>query len=477
MDIKRIDENTLIIEKGFKQEMKTDAVIYADKEIENFIEKEALNQIINVTTLPGIVGKAYAMPDIHKGYGFPIGGIAAFDVESGIISPGGIGYDINCGVRLLKTNLKLFDVEKKKKELTLALYKNIPLGVGSEGPIHLTDSDWKELIRKGAGWAVEKGYGEEDDLEFIESNGKIFAEGYGISKKAYDRGRDQLGTLGSGNHFLEVSFVDEIYDEEKAKVFELEKNMICIMIHTGSRGFGHQIATDYTSLMVKVSQKYGIKLHDKELACAPFNSEEGRRYFDAMSAAANFAWANRQILKHFTQKAIMNALSISKNELGIKTIYDVAHNIAKIEQHIVNGKMKKVIVHRKGATRAFPKNMSDIPKKYIDVGQPIIIPGDMGRYSYLLVGLPSAMDKSFGSTCHGAGRVLSRTKAIENSKNRDIKSELEKKGIIVMANSKVTLEEEISEAYKDVTKVVKVVESVGISSKVVRFKPICVVKG
>lgn len=474
---KRINENIILIEKSYKEGMRTNAVIYADKEIERSIEKEALDQIINVTTLPGIVGNAYAMPDIHKGYGFPIGGVAAFDIEKGVISPGGIGYDINCGVRLLRTNLKFKDVEEKKKELTSHLYKNIPLGVGSEGPIHLKESDWNELIRKGALWAVERGFGEEEELDFIESKGRMFSEGYGVSKKAKERGANQLGTLGSGNHFLEVSFVDEIYDEEIAKIFGIEKEQICVLIHTGSRGFGHQIATEYTSLMIKASQKYDIRLYDKELACAPFSSDEGRKYFDAMCASANFAWANRQIIKHFAQKAIMNALSISESELGIKTIYDVAHNIAKVEEHTIDGKTRKLIVHRKGATRAFPKLHKELPKEYKEVGQPVIIPGDMGRYSYLLVGLETSMEISFGSTCHGAGRVLSRTKAIESSKGRDIKKELENKGIIVMANSKITLAEEVSDAYKDVSRVVEVVDRVGISKKIARFKPISVIKG
>lgn len=474
---RRIDENTIVIEKGYKEGMNTNAVIYVNKEIENLIEKEALEQIINVTTLPGIVGNAYAMPDIHKGYGFPIGGVAAFDVEKGIISPGGIGYDINCGVRLLKTNLKLNDIEKRKKEIVARLYEMIPLGVGSEGPIHLTDTDWNEIIRKGVVWAIEKGFGQGEEVDFIESNGKMYSEGYGVSKKAKERGSNQLGTLGSGNHFLEVSFVEEIYDDKIAKHFEIEKEQICVLIHTGSRGFGHQIATEYTSLMVKSAQKYNIKLYDKELACAPFVSDEGKRYFDAMCAAANFAWANRQIIKHFAQKAMMKALSISENMLGMRTVYDVAHNIAKIEEHNIGGKVKKLIVHRKGATRAFPKLHHEVPKIYREVGQPVIIPGDMGRYSYLLVGMEISMEKSFGSTCHGAGRILSRTKAIESSKGRDIKKELEGKGILVMANSKATLAEEISDAYKDVAVVVDIVDDLGISKKVARFKPIAVIKG
>lgn len=475
--MRRIDKNTILIEKGFKEGMRTDAIIYADEYIEKHIEKEAVNQIVNVTTLPGIVGKAYAMPDIHKGYGFPIGGVAAFDIEKGIISPGGIGYDINCGVRLLLTSLKISDIVDKKREITSSLYRNIPLGVGSEGPINLTESDWRELIRKGVRWACERGFGDEEDVEFIESNGVMRCEGEGVSKKAKERASRQLGTLGSGNHFLEVSYVDEVYKEDVAGLLGLEKGKVCVMIHTGSRGFGHQIATEYTLAMLKASQKYGIKLYDKELACAPFKSEEGQRYFDSMAAAANFAWANRQILKHFTQKALMEALSISKSSLGLKTIYDVAHNIAKIEEHEVDGKILKVVVHRKGATRAFPPNHKELPARYQEIGQPVIIPGDMGRYSYLLVGLSDSMRRSFGSTCHGAGRILSRTKAMEGFKGRDIKKELEEKGVYVMANSKATLLEEMPDAYKDVSHVVDVMDSANISAKVVRFKPVCVIKG
>ncbi|MGC8867587.1 MAG: RtcB family protein [Elusimicrobiales bacterium] len=477
MAIRRVDPFTILIDKDHKNGMKTDVVIYADEEIEKGIENQALIQALNVATLPGVAGRVIVMPDIHKGYGFPIGGVAAFDIDNGIISPGGIGYDINCGVRLLATSLRISDIEKKKKDITSHLYRNIPLGVGSEGYIKLSDSDWRQVIKKGARWSCENGFGTEEDLKFIESKGSVLCEGYGVSRKAKERGENQLGTLGSGNHFVEVSFVDELYDEKVAYGFGLEKGMVCVMIHTGSRGFGHQIATEYTSIMLKASEKYGIKLYDRELACAPFRSDEGQRYFDAMCSAANFAWANRQILKHLTEKALLSALSISKSSLSLRTVYDVAHNIAKIEEHPVGGVIRRVVVHRKGATRAFAGGSLDIPDDYREFGQPVIIPGDMGRYSYVLVGLETAVEKSFASSCHGAGRLLSRTKAIESSKGRDIRKELEEKGISVMANSKATLAEEIPDAYKDVSRVVDVVDRALISKKVARLKPLCVIKG
>lgn len=473
----RKDENTIIIKKGYKDGMKTDAVIYVNSILEKSIEREALNQIINVSTLNGIVGPAIAMPDIHKGYGFPIGGVAAFDIENGIISPGGIGYDINCGVRLISTSLRRTEVEERKKELITLLYSNIPLGVGSEGKLRVSDEDYKELLRKGAGWAIEKGYGNSDDYKNIESNGNINTDISTVTEKAKERARSQLGTLGSGNHFLEVSYLSEIYNEKIAEKLSFFKDQIFVMIHTGSRGFGHQICSDYINIMFKASKKYDIKLYDRELSCAPFLSEEGQRYFNAMNAACNFAWANRQILKDLTEKAFLKVFRISKEMLAFKTIYDLAHNIAKVETHIVNGKERKLIVHRKGATRAFPQGHNELNEIYKDIGQPIIIPGDMGRSSYLLFAKNESMNKSFGSSCHGAGRILSRTKAIEISRRRDIIKELEEKGIFIMANSRDTILEELSDAYKDVDEVVNVVERLGISEKVLKLKPLCVIKG
>ncbi|MEW6012490.1 MAG: RtcB family protein [Elusimicrobiota bacterium] len=473
----RKDDNTLVVKKGYKEGMLTDAVIYADREIEKTLEVDAINQIINVTTLPGIVGNAIAMPDIHKGYGFPIGGVAAFDIEKGIISPGGIGYDINCGVRLISTSLKKEEVDKRKKELVLSLYSEVPLGVGSKGSIKLTDSDYSVLLKKGALWAVEKGYGNEEDLENIESKGFLDLEDLVVGRKAMERGRKQMGSLGSGNHFLEVQYIDEIFDEKAADELGFFKGQIFVMIHTGSRGFGHQICSDYVNIMIGAARKYGIRLYDKELSCAPFKSEEGQNYFNSMKAAANFAWANRQILKYISEKVFLKVFGISPKMLSFKTVYDVAHNIAKIEKHDINGEKKEVLVHRKGATRAFGPLDCEVSEKYRKFGQPVIIPGDMGRESYLLLGQNLSMNKSFGSSCHGAGRVMSRSMAIENAKGKDIKKELYDKGILLMAGSKDTIAEEMSDAYKDVSDVVKVIERVGISKRLLRLKPICVIKG
>ncbi|MEF3280339.1 MAG: RtcB family protein [Elusimicrobiota bacterium] len=477
MNLEKIDENCFVIKKGYKEGMNSDAIIYANENLIKNIEQDAINQLINITTLPGIAGPAIAMPDIHKGYGFPIGGVAAFNIEKGIISPGGIGYDINCGVRLVKTDLKKKDIEGKIKEIAYSIFRDTPVGVGSEGKIYLSDKEYEKVFKKGAKWAIENGYGSSDDIEFIESKGAIETETYSVTQKAKERGRRQLGTLGSGNHFIEVQFVDEVYDEKAAYAFGIEKDTITIMIHTGSRGFGHQICSDYINIMLKALQKYGISLHDKELACAPFDSKEGRDYFNAMNAASNFAWANRQILKHFIETAFIKALKISPNMLSAKTLYDVAHNIAKVENHTVDGKNVKVIVHRKGATRSFPAFNPELPKGYMEIGQPVIIPGDMGRYSYLLYGLDGAMKKTFGTSCHGAGRLMSRAKSVEIAKRRNIKSELEKNGILVLADLIRTINEEMPDAYKDVKDVVEVVSNSGIAAKVARLKPLCVIKG
>ncbi len=418
------------------------------------------------------------MPDIHTGYGFAIGGVAAFELKNGIISPGGVGYDINCGVRLIRTNLTKDDVLPKIKELVNALYNEIPTGVGSKGKIRLNQNEEKELLKKGARWAVENGYGESSDLEKIESDGCIEgADPSLISEKAYERGGSQQGTLGSGNHFLEVQYIDEIYDRKSAERLGLFKDQITVMIHTGSRGFGHQVCTDFLEIMKEASKKYGIELSDRELACAPFDSREAQDYLGAMRAAANFAWANRQCIMHWAKEVFMKIFNISPSMLGFSLIYDVAHNIAKIEEHTVNGKKMRLIVHRKGATRAFPKGHPELPEIYRDIGQPVIIPGDMGRYSYLLLGTEKSMLETFGSTCHGAGRVLSRHQAIKKAKGRSISREMEDKGIIVRSAGRETLAEEMSEAYKDVSNVIDVVHNAGISTKVVRMKPLGVIKG
>lgn len=476
--LRRIDENRLEVLKDYKPGMRTNGIIFVDTELEKELEKESIEQVANVATLPGIVVSSLAMPDIHTGYGFAIGGVAAFDLKEGIISPGGVGYDINCGVRLIRSNLTKDEILPKIKELVNALYNEIPTGVGSKGKIRLDSSSEKELLRKGAKWAVENGFGSPSDLERIESGGCIDgADPSVISDKAYERGRAQQGTLGSGNHFLEVQYVDEVYDEKAASQLGIFKGQVTVMIHTGSRGFGHQVCTDFLEVMERAAKKYGIELPDKELACAPFESPEAQDYLSAMRAAANYAWANRQCLMHWTKECFRRVFNISPRELGFTLIYDVAHNIAKIEEHIVNGKKLKLIVHRKGATRAFPPGHPELPDIYKNLGQPVIIPGDMGRYSYLLLGTAKAMEETFGSTCHGAGRLLSRHQAIKKAKGRSISREMEDRGIIVRSAGRETLAEEMSEAYKDVSNVVEVVHRAGISKKVAKLKPIGVIKG
>ncbi|MBI4656706.1 MAG: RtcB family protein [Elusimicrobia bacterium] len=476
--LKRLDSNRLLAPKTYKQGMRTDAVIYADEKIEKLLETEAIEQIANVATLPGITGNALAMPDIHTGYGFPIGGVAAFDAQEGIISPGGVGYDINCGVRLLRTNLKKEVVQPKIKDLVYRLYSEIPLGVGSEGKIKLSRESHEKLLLKGSAWAVEHGYGTSQDIERTESDGRLDgADPSIISHKAYERGKQQQGTLGSGNHFLEVQTVDEIFDETAAQKFGLFKGQITVMIHTGSRGFGHQVCTDFLETMRRASNRYEIYLPDRELACAPFTSKEGLDYFAAMKAAANYAWANRQCLTHWTREVFMRIFTISPRDMQMDLVYDVAHNIAKLEEHVIDGKKKKFIVHRKGATRAFGPGHPELPEIFRETGQPVIIPGDMGRYSYLLLGTAQAMKETFGSTCHGAGRVMSRHEAIRRARGRSIAAELEKTGIIAKSAGRETLSEEMPEAYKNISNVIDVVCNSGISRKIARFKPIGVIKG
>lgn len=476
--IKRIDSNRLEVPIDYKPGMRTKGIIYLNKDLESGLESQAIDQVANVATLPGIVGVSLAMPDIHAGYGFPIGGVAAFDFKEGIISPGGVGYDINCGVSLLRSNLQKKDIVNKIKDLVNALYQEIPSGVGSKGKTKLTIEDVKKILIKGAEWAVSEGFGSASDIERMESRGCL--EGANpdlISQKAYERGKGQQATLGSGNHFLEVQYVEEIYDEKIANVIALFKDQITIMVHTGSRGFGHQVCTDFIEVMEKASQKYSIFLPDKELACAPFHSREGQDYFSAMKAAANFAWANRLCIIHWTREIFQKVFNLSPKELGMSLVYDVAHNIAKLEEHIVNGEKRKLVVHRKGATRAFPPGHPELPKIYRDIGQPVLIPGDMGRASFVLVGTQRGMQETFGSTCHGAGRVLSRHQAIKRAKGRAIWREMEDRGIIVKAAGRETLAEEMSEAYKDVDDVVKVVHDAGISIKVAKLRPLGVIKG
>lgn len=460
--------------------MLVDGLIYTnEKMLPDILRDECTTQVANVAHLPGIIKNSLAMPDIHWGYGFPIGGVAAFDMNDGVISPGGVGYDINCGVRILRTNLERNKIKNKIRALVESLFIAIPTGVGSSRKdFKVNRIEEKKVLNKGARWAVENGFGDASDLDNIEDGGEIKgADANLISNRALERGNDQLGTLGSGNHFMEIGYVDEVYDEQAADVMGLAKDFITITIHTGSRGLGYQVCDDSIRVMNEAVRKYGFKLPDRQLCCAPLKSDEGKRYLSAMTAAANYAFCNRQLITHWTRQVFMKVLSASPNDLGLELVYDVAHNIAKIEKHVVDGKEKTVCVHRKGATRALGPGHPDIPPRYKQIGQPVLIPGDMGRYSYVLVGTEKAADLTFSSTCHGAGRVLSRHAAIRQAKGKDIREDLEKKNIIVRAKGRNTLAEEMPDAYKNVTDVVDVVHNVGISKKVARLKPLGVVKG
>lgn len=476
--IHRLDPFRLEVPEDYKPGMNTKGIIYVDEQLESDLEKDSIEQVANVTMLPGIVGNSIAMSDIHTGYGFPIGGVAAFDVDKGVISPGGVGYDINCGIRLLKTPLMRDDIRKNLEALILRLYNEIPTGVGSKSRLKLNQKENEKVLVEGSGWAVKKGFGDVSDLHYTESEGCL--EGVDpsmISKKAYERGHNQLGTLGSGNHFLEIQEIVEVYEPNIAEKFGLFKGQITVMIHTGSRGFGHQICTDFIEVMRRANKKYNIPLPDRELVSAPFKSQEGQEYFNAMKAAANFAWANRQIITHWTRQVFYETLRLPPSRLTLDLLFDVAHNIAKVERHMIDGKKRDLVVHRKGATRAFSPNHPELHPRYRETGQPVIIPGDMGRASYILVGTEYAMQDTFGSTCHGAGRRLSRNQAIRDAKGRSISRELSERGIVVMATGKETLAEEMPDAYKDVSQVVNVVHNAKISQKVVKMKPLGVIKG
>ena len=479
IDLVKIREN--LWEIPATGEMRVPGRIYISR---NMIDKglkddEALKQVVNVAHLPGIEKYSLAMPDIHWGYGFPIGGVAATNLEEGVISPGGVGYDINCGVRLAKTNLEHERIKGRIDELVSKLFNAIPTGVGASGAIKkLSQNDLKKVLTKGSAWALENDLGTPSDLEFTEESGTLKnADVDVVSKRAFERGADQVGTLGSGNHFLEVDVVEEIYDAKVAEVFGLFRGQIVIQIHTGSRGLGYQVCDDYLKVLLQASNKYGFKLPDRQLACAPINSKEGQDYLAAMQAAANFAWNNRQVIMHLAKEVFKDIFGMKDSELGFNLLYDVCHNIAKIEKHKIGNEEKEVCVHRKGATRAFPPGSKMIPAKYKNVGQPVLIPGDMGRYSYILVGTEKAMEETFGSSCHGAGRNLSRTKALKNAKGRNLIEELKQKGIVIQAKGNKTIAEEMPGAYKDVSDVVDVMHNEGITRKVAKIKPVGVIKG
>ncbi len=458
--------------------MRVPTRIYATERILEALEEGAMRQGMNVASLPGIVKYSIMLPDAHFGYGFPIGGVAAFDAEEGVISPGGVGFDINCGVRLIRTNLTVDDVKPKLKELIDELFKNVPAGLGSQGKVRLSRAQLEEVMVEGVRWAVENGFGWEEDLEKIEENGRMEgADPDAVSDKAVKRGLPQLGSLGSGNHFLEVQRVERIFDQRIAEQFGLFPNQVVVMVHTGSRGFGHQIASDYISVMLNAARKYGIKLPDNQLACAPFTSPEAQRYFSAMKAAVNYAFTNRQMITHWVRESFARVFHEDPEDLGMEIVYDVAHNIAKVEEHLVDGEKRTLVVHRKGATRAFAPGRKEIPEAYREIGQPVLIPGDMGTASYVLVGTQKAMEETFGSTCHGAGRVMSRAAAVRRWRGEEIKRRLEEQGKVVRAVSWKVLAEEAPQVYKDVDEVAKSVELAGISKRVARNIPLGVVKG
>jgi len=478
--MKRMDETRLRIPKSYKPGMRVDGIIYADRVLGDMIKKDSSpEQVANVACLPGIVKYSLAMPDIHWGYGFCIGGVCATDPNNGgVISPGGVGYDINCGVRLIRTNIKQKRAAKAIGRLIETLFRTVPCGVGRGGVIRFKHQELRRLMAEGSRYVVKKGFGWDSDVASTETGGWIDnADPDMVSDRALTRGANQCGTLGSGNHFLEVQVVEEIVDERAAAAMGLALGHVTVMIHSGSRGLGYQVCEDALKTLHDVPRKYGIELPDKQLICAPIESPEGKAYLGAMRAAANYAWCNRQIMTHLARQAFAEVFGVSAEELGMSLVYDVAHNIAKMEPYDVDGRQRTLCVHRKGATRAFPPGHPDLPDRYKAIGQPVLVPGDMGRASWVLVGRPGSMEHTFGSSCHGAGRCMSRHAAIRASKGRSIRKELLARGVVAMARGRTGLEEEQPDAYKDVTHVVDVLHAAQISSKVARLRPIGVIKG
>lgn len=477
-NITEIRENVWELPTSFKKEMRVPGRFYLEKNAILNLEDGAIEQIANVACLPGVKKFTIGLPDIHFGYGFPIGGVGAFSARTGIIIPGGVGFDINCGVKMIRTNITQEDIKPKMKEILDKLFVNVPSGVGNKGKIRLKENEINDVLDFGAEWAVENEYGWDDDLKFLEENGRMLdADSSKVSDKAKKRGIPQLGSLGSGNHFLEVQKIDEIYNENVAKIFNLEPDTVTIMLHSGSRGCGHQICSDYLRTMDKAYKKHNLNIPDRQLACAPIDSEEAENYFRAMSAAANYAWANRQMMVHWVRETFETIFNRSSEDMEMSVIYDVAHNIVKKEVHNIKNRKEEVMVHRKGVTRAFGPGRVEIPIEYRSVGQPVLIPGTMGTASYILHGTDVAMEETFGSTAHGAGRKLSRTGAKKKFSSHEIKADLESKGIHVKANSTPVLAEEAPGAYKDVDQVVRTCDSTGIAKIVAKVIPLAVTKG
>jgi len=472
---KRLDEYRWQIQPQGK--MNVPGLIYAsDRMMKDIRGDDSAKQVANVAHLPGIVRASLAMPDMHLGYGFPIGGVAAFDPDEGVLSPGGVGYDINCGVRLMRSDIPREQISKVVEPLSLALHRAIPSGVGSESPLKLDAKALDRVLVDGAKWAVDNGHGVADDLDVIEEGGRFAgADPASLSDRARARGRPQLGSLGSGNHFCELGYVAEIYDDEAAAAFGLERDTVTIMIHSGSRGLGYQVCDDSLRMMIAASKKYGIDLPDRQLCAAPLGSPEAKQYFSAMACAINFAFANRQMMTSFVRAALV--AWFGDELLNLRLVYDVCHNIAKWEEHDVDGQTRRLCVHRKGATRAFGPGHAKVPERYRAVGQPVLVPGDMGRYSYVLAGTHRAMKETFGSSCHGAGRRMSRAQAKREAKGRPIFQEMRERGVFVRSDSKRTVAEEMPEAYKDVAEVIDVMHGAGVAKKVAKLVPLAVVKG
>ncbi|MFO8082943.1 MAG: RtcB family protein [Desulfobacterales bacterium] len=478
-DLIKVSDYIYEIPQTFRSDMRVPARFFTDEQLlKGIMGDRSLEQLVNTATLPGVVKYALAMPDIHQGYGFPIGGVVATQLPDGVISPGGVGYDINCGVRLLGTKIGSDQLAPHIELLTATLYNNCPSGVGKGGYVKLTRGELTRLVELGSRWALKKGFATEEDLEKTEEGGCLEGADAGtVSQRAFERGMGQLGTLGAGNHFIEIDVVNHVFDDKTAERIGLFQGQIVVQIHCGSRGFGHQICTDYVKAFQKCIKKYGLKLADRELVCAPLSSPEGENYLSAMKAAANYAYANRQVLTQHIRRSFDHALAGKIKNRHVYQIYDIAHNMAKIEQHQVDGKDVKLCVHRKGATRAFGPSRPEIPAVYRDVGQPVLVPGSMGTSSWVLVGTQSAMEQTFGSTCHGAGRMLSRTQAKKNVRGTNLLEQLKAEGIYVLAGSMAGLAEEAPAAYKDVNRVVEVVHGAGIATKVARLYPLAVIKG
>ena len=474
--LEKLDDYRWRIPRNSQRGMRTDVVVYATKAIiDKIAQDKSLEQAANVASLPGIVGPSLAMPDIHQGYGFPIGGVCATDYSSGVVSPGGVGFDINCGVRLVRANLREADVRPRMRELLNQIFRDVPCGTGGSGFVKINFKDLDEILVQGSRWMVNHGYGEPGDAEFAEAEGALpDAEIDKVSDRAKERGRPQIGTLGSGNHFLEVQYVERIHDEAAGRAFGLSENQIVVLIHSGSRGLGHQVCTDYLREMGAGMKKYGIELPDRQLACVPIQSPEGQSYLGAMRAAANYAWANRQGITHFLRGAFKRVFG---DATKLDLVYDVCHNIAKKERYFVDGKQRDVLVHRKGATRAFPPGHPEVTAAYRDAGQPVFIPGSMGTASWVLAGQPGSMRETFGTVCHGAGRLLSRTAARKNRDLSRVVKDLEEAGILVRSETKKGILEEVPEAYKDVDEVIEVVHNAGLAKKVARLRPMGVIKG